>query len=556
MALSFPVLLLARLLLALGTVTRYHADEYWQSQEPAYNIFYPEAGGYWSYEWVFGIRGYFSLFPFLVVMALTKLIGSFSSATEDWMLFNARKIAAAFIAAVSDYFMLKCATKYFGAARSAYIWFMLFNWCDCEISESINRAYSNGTEVAFSMMAMYYWPLKWSQKQHLKALSLAGLAVLTRTSSIVTWIVPSVLSFSTTPNKFTFVGQSFLLALIIFGLGLVIDRVGHGSWVATAWNFIYWNLFKGLSAFHGRSPVSTYLIRICKYSIRYLAPVFAYGIFQALKSNTRANLMLIATTVLIISVFSYLEHKEVRFVLFPHIILTMYSAFGAQQFDVLLSKKRMVRLSYRVLLAVVLFSNALATMYSMRFRQYGFEQAIHLAIKFYDSDKSLWKPSTEKGVISVMSYCFLFPGKGLINRPVDLDVTVCPGGKNFLSKMNLSSDDIERLTLACEGSPESLIRNYQFKNKTMPSIVVVRAEDVQKNFSGWTDVVHEAGYSLCEVIDIRGHPFLELVRSSPYLRKHTRYQDSHLAKIYLYCRRRDGRISNNFYTLVSYNPSE
>ena len=556
MAVSFSVLLLLRLFLALSVVTRFHADEYWQSQEPAYNIFYPEGGGRWTYEWVFGLRSYFSIFPFLMVVGFTKFVGNFSATAEEWLLMNARKIAAAVIAAATDYFMLKCTTRYFGAARSTYTWFILFSVCDCEISDTLNRSYTNGIESMFSMLALYLWPVKWAQTQYLRALACAGLAVLTRSSSAVTWIIPSMLAYCAAPNKANFLGLSLLIVSLILGLGLVVDRIGHGSWVSTVWNFVYWNLLTNLATFHGTSSFITYLYTMCFFSIHYMAPMLAYGLYQAVQYDRRANLMLFSVALVIIAAFSLLEHKEPRFILMPQIIISMYSAFGAQQTDILLSKRSIFRSLYRLILAFILFGKLLATIYAMRFKSYGFEQAVEAALRLYDTDESIWRPESETPVISIFSHCFMFPGKGLTNRPIHFDITVCPGGEHFTSRMPLTAEETERLFLACEGSPELLLRNYQYKNRTMPSIVIVSTSDIKKSVSGWLSVVGEAGYSLCDVMDIRDHPFLDLVRASDYLKRHTRYHDSHFTQIYLYCRRRDGAISNNFYTHVAYQPGK
>ena len=161
-------LLIFRLIISFLKQSIAHADEFWQALEPAYVLVYGK--GQVPYDWVIGLRSYFSIFPYIFGMLLAKSIGKLADVVsteyshyflgvEDFILWNWHKIVAAFIAATMDLYAVKIARRYFGWPRCYDRWVLFALMGNAAWFVYSVRIFSNNLEGMFSLVALYMWPL-------------------------------------------------------------------------------------------------------------------------------------------------------------------------------------------------------------------------------------------------------------------------------------------------------------------------------------------------------------------------------------------------------------
>lgn len=175
-AVLFIGLLLFRLIISFIKECLTHPDELWQSVEPAYVLVYGK--GRLPYDWAIGMRGYFSIIPYVLGMLMAKFLGNLALAApanyaeyllelENVILWNWHKVIAAVLGAIMDMCTIKMARRYFGWSRHYDRWVILFLACNGTWFTYSVRAFSNNLEGVFALTALYMWPASakgWSSR--------------------------------------------------------------------------------------------------------------------------------------------------------------------------------------------------------------------------------------------------------------------------------------------------------------------------------------------------------------------------------------------------------
>jgi hypothetical protein len=109
-----------------------------------------------------------------------------------------------------------------------------------------------------------------------------------------------------------------LAVLPILALSTLIDRIGYGRWLLSAYNFADFNVFAGGSAHFGVNPWYWYIVNIPAIFTVHLVPIFA-GVYASKHGA------LLALSVWFVVVHSALAHKEHRFLLTIVPLLCIYA---------------------------------------------------------------------------------------------------------------------------------------------------------------------------------------------------------------------------------------
>ena len=293
--------------MALTLSTFAEPDEHWQSREIARYFLTNSANLTW--EWMHKIRS----FAFPAIIASGYRIFNFA---RWWP-----PLLMAMSATCFDYYTVAFAAKIFGRQiiRPAQFLVMTNPFHTCY---SI-RTFTNSLEATLTAVALYYWPYAGIEQKrsnfHISLMIIAMTLVL-RPTAIVLWVIPGL-------NHWFNCGFSPLVALkgilaIVASqvITVGIDSIFYKKIVFTTFNFIQFNFLSNSSSFYGVHPVWWYFI---------VAVPVILGPF-ILFVRTTGNRVLLATVIFTISIFSSMQHKEVRFLYPLSPILFSWAASGLQ----------------------------------------------------------------------------------------------------------------------------------------------------------------------------------------------------------------------------------
>jgi phosphatidylinositol glycan class B len=139
-------------------------------------------------------------------------------------------------------------------------------------------------------------------------------------------------------------------------MGAIVDYLFYGTWTFVPWNFIRSNIVENISIFYGSHPWHWYWTQ----GIFVVGSTHVFLALLGLKTCKEKHLFYLVPWTLL--VYSFLAHKEFRFILPILPILFIYSG-------VYLSTQSPTRLKYLVLLTLVL--NGLLGTYLSLFHQRG-----------------------------------------------------------------------------------------------------------------------------------------------------------------------------------------
>ena len=164
-----------------------------------------------------------------------------------------------------------------------------------------------------------------------------GFSFMTRFQSLLLFI-PLAAVLSRKRDHLKYATSGLMLAVLIQG---VVDLISWGSFLSSPWNFFVLNVLSGRSARWGRKPFLYYLERIpgiVGWSVLILA-------FLALLNLDRYVSLLWLSITAYVGVFSFIAHKERRF-LVP--IIPMFYLLAALGFTRL--EKKLDNRTYQTLL--------------------------------------------------------------------------------------------------------------------------------------------------------------------------------------------------------------
>ncbi len=118
---------------------------------------------------------------------------------------------------------------------------------------------------------------------------------------------------------------SFIVMALLstFALGVIIDYWGYKEWTYSPFNYLYHNLVLGRASDFGTDPFYYYLTKPLLKGIPPLSLVVAFfGIKNLLRERHRTMALALLSFLV---VHSMISHKEVRFLTFVYIVLSVFS---------------------------------------------------------------------------------------------------------------------------------------------------------------------------------------------------------------------------------------
>lgn len=261
--------ILFRLSSVIFVQTAYAPDEYWQSLEVAHEMAF--GYGFLTWEWKQGLRSYIHPFIFFLLYKILK----FMSLDIPFLLINIPRIVQALFTAASDvYFFLLC--KSFNLQEYWIKMAIFTNWFWYYCSP---RTIINTFETCLTVVALYYYPWKifvnqtkgnkkgitlWNNMKtnSYKYLSIAAMSCLIRPTSVTIWGPLAMFQVFKLNSKTTLkylLNCILQVALVTLTISLIIDYICYGKLQIPAYNFIIFNIFKGVSSFYGTNPFHWYL---------------------------------------------------------------------------------------------------------------------------------------------------------------------------------------------------------------------------------------------------------------------------------------------------------
>lgn len=300
--------------------TWYVPDEYWQTLEVAHKQVFGYGAVTW--EWQNGIRSY--LYPSIVAAIYTIL--KYTGLDYPEALILLPRILQAIVSAVADYSFYKWTGN-----RKWALFLILTSWFWFYTS---GRTLLQTLETALVAVALSLFPFKsgklgYYEQENPQWIWLAVLAVFIRPSSAPLWAVLGAYNLLTTnQGRLKLFVRTYLPIAVVAGGALVaLDSYYYGRLVITPWEFFRFNVLNDIASFYGQHPWHWYLTQgiPALLGINLIPVLWAISnILRRPKENKIGSLLLTAA-VLYVAVYSFIPHKEFRFVL-PLLPIFLYLA--------------------------------------------------------------------------------------------------------------------------------------------------------------------------------------------------------------------------------------
>ncbi|XP_021197863.3 GPI mannosyltransferase 3 [Helicoverpa armigera] len=362
------VILFVRILSVFLVKTWYVPDEYWQTLEVAHKQVFGYGAVTW--EWQNGIRSY--LYPSIVAAIYTIL--KYTGLDYPEALILLPRILQAIVSAVADYSFYKWTGN-----RKWALFLVLTSWFWFFTS---GRTLLQTLETALVAVALSLFPFKsgklgYYEQENPQWIWLAVLAVFIRPSSAPLWAVLGAYNLLTTnQGRLKLFVRTYLPIAVVAGGALVaLDSYYYGRLVITPWEFFRFNVLNDIASFYGQHPWHWYLTQgiPAVLGINLIPVLWAISnILRRPKENKIGSLLLTAV-VLYVAVYSFIPHKEFRFVL-PLLPIFLYLAQ-----DVIVPWSRKAQKWHLYLVAgLILIGNAVPAAYFGSIHQAGTLQVMPL----------------------------------------------------------------------------------------------------------------------------------------------------------------------------------
>lgn len=347
------VILFVRLLSVFLVQTWYVPDEYWQTLEVAHKQVF--GYGALTWEWQQGIRSY--LYPSIVAGLYTLL--KYTGLDYPEALILLPRILQAIISTAADYSFYKWTGN-----RKWALFLILTSWFWFYTS---GRTLLQTLETSLVAIALSEFPFKGGKLGHYEQESpkwiwLAVLCVFLRPTSAPLWAVLGAYNLLTTnQSRMKLVLRTYVPIALICGSALVaLDSYYYGRLIVTPWEFFRFNVLHDIASFYGQHPWHWYLTQgiPAVLGINVIPVLWAtVKILRQPKENKIGSLLLTAVA-LYVAVYSFIPHKEFRFVL-PLLPIFLYLAQ-----DVIVPWSRKAKKFHLYLLAgSILVGNAVPALY-------------------------------------------------------------------------------------------------------------------------------------------------------------------------------------------------
>ncbi|NPE08144.1 MAG: phospholipid carrier-dependent glycosyltransferase [Asgard group archaeon] len=337
------VALVIRILAAVFSKGYIHPDEQYQSIEVAYN----EIFGFGKLPWEFieGARSW--LYPYIVVV-IFKIMIYFGATNIETILIGVRLFSglmSMITVIVAYYFGKKLYSKFVGIIASGFvaIWFDFIFWSTRTMTDSI--------AMNFFFLAAYlvYCSIQKGNKNSNKierkfftkkilqsffAGISVGLAFMFKFPvaaiglPLFIWII-----VHKKWKELAFFTGSIILLVIVQGL---IDLATWGSFLHSAITFLDYNIISGGAASHGTHPFGSYAALLVDSYLEYFL-IFLLFILIALQKDKK-TLYLGSIVVFYLLIFTFIKHKEYRFILPIMFLLVLLAAKGFAKYPKFIHK--------------------------------------------------------------------------------------------------------------------------------------------------------------------------------------------------------------------------
>ncbi|XP_008335169.1 GPI mannosyltransferase 3 [Cynoglossus semilaevis] len=300
----FVFCLVLRLINCLLVQTSFVPDEYWQSLEVSHHMVFNY--GYLTWEWKEGIRGFSYPLLFAVLYKILYLLNYDSVLLLKWI----PRIFQALLAAFADvkFFFLVRSFESQDVAKWTFFCHLCswFTWFCC------TRTLTNTMETTITSLALCYFPLAGSKTHSSKKyLALVAMAVIFRPTALIVWFPLLMYHFWKEDNKQRLITHSYIpLGVSAVMISTTIDCIFYGKWTMVQFNFLKFNIFHGVADFYGSHPWHWYFTQGFAVVMGPHLPFFLHGSVLAIKKHK----ILLATVVWTVVVYSFLPHKEFRFI--------------------------------------------------------------------------------------------------------------------------------------------------------------------------------------------------------------------------------------------------
>ncbi|XP_026724793.1 GPI mannosyltransferase 3 [Trichoplusia ni] len=314
------VILFVRILSVFLVQTWYVPDEYWQTLEVAHKQVF--GYGTLTWEWQQGIRSY--LYPSVVAGLYTVL--KYTGLDYPEALILLPRILQAILSAAADYSFYK-----WTGGRKWALFLILTSWFWFYTS---GRTLLQTLETALVAIALSVFPFKdgklgYYQQENPQWIWLAVVSVFLRPTSAPLWIVLGVYNlFTTNQGRLKLVVRTYVpIALIAGGALVALDSYYYGRLIVTPWEFFRFNILHDVASFYGQHPWHWYLTQglPAVLGINLLPVLWAISKIARRPKENKVGTLLLAAVALHVAAYSFVPHKEFRFVL-PLLPILLYLA--------------------------------------------------------------------------------------------------------------------------------------------------------------------------------------------------------------------------------------
>lgn len=294
-------LVVLRILNALVMQTSFVPDEFWQSTEVAHNMVF--GYGYLTWEWKNGIRSY--LYP-LIFAVFFKFLAIFHMDSR-FLVVKGPHLVQGIFAAFGDLYTYRLSVRLSGLKVAHWTLFcQLSSWF---VFYTSSRTLTNSTEQVLTSLALYYYPWPGKPRKSLwKYLVLASLSVIIRPTAAVVWFPLFIWHlFCWRQMIWKVIRYSVTRGAIVLLASCIIDRIFYGEWTNVQYNFLHFNVLSGISGMYGTHPWHWYITQ----GLPVVLGTHTLILLVALKQSKEP--IFLGTIVWSIVVYSFLSHKEFRF---------------------------------------------------------------------------------------------------------------------------------------------------------------------------------------------------------------------------------------------------
>lgn len=324
-----------RLCCLLSRDSFFVADEYWQSLEVAHKLVF--GYGYLTWEWIYGIRSYIYVSWIAVVYKVLKVFRLDNVQNLVWLPCIIQGVFTAF----SDTYFIAWVHKVSMCQRQAY-WSV---WCymtNVLIAYCATRTLTNTLETNLTCIALYYYPWNAHEVGRVKYFWFVCLACVIRPTAAIQWMPLCFYALSECKNPLkVFIMRYVPVGLIVLSLATLIDSFFYGEWVFTWWNFFIFNVIYNIGAHYSVHSLYWYFVIGLPVVLGPCIIPFYITIASNIKPSRSYDSVydkLVSTIWFSLLFYSFIPHKEFRFILPLVPLMIFISSYKMRKWAVLLNK--------------------------------------------------------------------------------------------------------------------------------------------------------------------------------------------------------------------------